>query len=120
LFKVGDLIIPNSKNLKIRQPKKKLDHKFWEPFKISHSIKNTAFQLDLPNSWNFHDVYHVSLLERYHASQLVGQKQVKSGNKEIEIEEEDYRDQENIMEEFEVDKILDFTKQDGKVFYIVK
>jgi hypothetical protein len=98
----------NGKNLKTRQPKKKLDHKFWGPFKISRNIKDTAFQLDLPNSWNIHDVFHVSLLKPYHASQQSGQKLIQPDNKEME--EEDYGEQEDTTEEFEVDEILDSTK----------
>ena len=73
-FNNSNLVMLNGKNLKTRRPKKKLDHKFWGPFKIIRNIKGTAFQLDLPDDWNIHDVFHVSLLEPYRQSKISGRK----------------------------------------------
>jgi hypothetical protein len=70
----------------------------------------TTFKLDLPNSCNIHHIIHFLLFEAYQASQLSGQKPVQQGIKDREVEEEEYGNMENIIEEFEVDEKLDSTK----------
>ena len=64
LFKVGDQVFLNAKNIPSLRPSAKLDQKFLGPFTI---IGNTpsplSFKLDLPTSMNIHPVFHVTCLE---------------------------------------------------------
>jgi hypothetical protein len=117
---VGDLVMLNGKNLKTRRPKKKLDHKFWGPFKILRNIKGTAFQLELPDEWNIHDVFHASLLEPYRKSTIDGRSNDVPQETEEHIELELKADAEDYTEEFEMEEILDARKIHGKVLYLVK
>jgi hypothetical protein len=66
-FKTGDLVMLSTKNLKLKRPSAKLDHKFLGPFPIDAIINPVAVRLSLPPSMTrLHTVFHVSLLEPYH------------------------------------------------------
>jgi hypothetical protein len=62
-YKVGDLVMLNSKNIRTRRPSKKLDFKNHGPFKVAKVISPTAVRLDLPESWKIHPTFHGALLE---------------------------------------------------------
>ena len=58
----GDKVWLNSEYLKTKQ-NRKLEVKFFGPFRILHSVGKQAYKLELPRKWRIHDVFHVSLLE---------------------------------------------------------
>lgn len=62
-FKVDDLVYLDARNLTSSRPKKKLDDKYWGPFKIKNIIGDQAYELGLPKDYHIHPVFHVSLLE---------------------------------------------------------
>jgi len=71
-FKVDDLVMLNSKHITTQRPSKKLDSKRLGPFKIIERINDVAFRLALPTTMKIHDVFHVSLLEKYTPSAIPG------------------------------------------------
>ena len=97
-----------------------MDHKYWGLFKILRNIKNTAFQLDLPDDWNIHDVFHVSLLEPYRTTKLATRPDVIPTESENAVEQESYGDAEEYSDDFEIDTIQDSHRINGKVLYLVK
>ena len=58
----GNKVWLNSKYIKIKQ-NRKLEAKFFGPFRVLHPTRKQAYQLELPEKWKIHDVFHVSLLE---------------------------------------------------------
>lgn len=65
-FNVGQWVMLSTKNIRFRSGK--LTEKFIGPFKVLDVIGNQAYKLDLPQLYErLHPVFHVSLLEPYHA-----------------------------------------------------
>jgi len=59
----------NGHNIKTRRPSKKLDHKNHGPFQIEKIVFRLAVRHTLSRKWKIHNVFHVSLLERYRTSE---------------------------------------------------
>ena len=64
-FKEGDYIQLVNKYIQISRLKKKLNYKNFKPFKVIKVINTQAYQLKLPENWNIHNIFHVSLLKKY-------------------------------------------------------
>jgi len=71
-FKVGDTVWLSTKHLRTTRPSKKLDYKRTGPYTVSSIINRNAYKLELPNTMRNHNVFHVSLLDRY-APPVAGQ-----------------------------------------------
>ena len=59
----SDKVWLNSKYIKTKQ-NRKLEAKFFGPFRVLHPVGKQAYKLELPRKWRIHDVFHVSLLEQ--------------------------------------------------------
>ena len=64
-FDVGDLMWLATRQIRTTRPSKKLDYKRTGPFKVSQVINDNAYRLDLPSTMRIHNVFHMSLLDRY-------------------------------------------------------
>jgi hypothetical protein len=64
-FEVGDKVWLSAKHIQTARPSKKLDYKRLSPFKVTKVINRNAYRLELPYSMKVHNVFHVSLLDRY-------------------------------------------------------
>ena len=64
-YNVGDWIYFDQQNIKTIRPNQKLDWKFIGPFQILKRYDKNAYQLDLSTRFKFHNVFYVSLLEKY-------------------------------------------------------
>ncbi len=53
----------NSKYIKTKQ-NRKLEAKFFRPFRVLYPVGKQAYKLELPKKWRIHNVFHVSLLEQ--------------------------------------------------------
>ena len=73
-----------------------LDYKKLDPFCIIEKINEVPFRLALPPTFRIHNVFHISLLEKYHPSRIPGRQPPPSPPVEL-----------SIGEEYEVDQILD-------------
>jgi hypothetical protein len=67
-FKVGDHVWLQPQHIKTTRPLEKLDHQRSGPFLMMKQINVVAFQLKFLGFMRIHLVFHVSLLEPYHAS----------------------------------------------------
>ncbi|OJD25064.1 hypothetical protein ACJ73_03569 [Blastomyces percursus] len=67
-FKIGDWVMLRSTSISTLRPKAKLDHRYLGPFKIIDAWGKQTYKLALtPQYRGIHPVFHVSLLEPYHA-----------------------------------------------------
>ncbi|PQM43474.1 hypothetical protein VC83_09660 [Pseudogymnoascus destructans] len=65
-FMVGERVWLSAKNIRTTQPSRKLGHRWLGPYEITGRIGKQAYRLRLPPRYKaIHDVFHVSLLERY-------------------------------------------------------
>ena len=68
-FQVGQRVLLSTKNLKVKSSgTRKFLPKFIGPFKVLKRVGPVAYELELPPAYKFHDVFHVSLLEKFHES----------------------------------------------------
>jgi transposase InsO family protein len=68
-FAKGDHALLNAKHIASARPNKKLDWKFRGPYKVLEVLSPVTVRLKLPEESNAHDVWHVSLLEKYEPSE---------------------------------------------------
>ena len=52
----------NNKYIKTKR-NRKLEAKFFGPFRVLHPVRKQAYKLELSKKWRIHDIFHVSLLE---------------------------------------------------------
>ena len=75
-YKVGDLVMLSTKNLKyqtIKRRTEKLMERFVEPYKIKKIVLMNAVELELPATIKIHPVVNVSRIQRY-VGQVEGQR----------------------------------------------
>ena len=109
-YNVGDLVMLNTKNLKLKRPSKKLTPRFVGPFKINDKIGTQAYRLFLPTSYRIHPTVHVSLLEPYHAR--AGDEVAEAMMQAPELVDDE--------EEWVVEEIIDRVRSNKGVWYQVK
>ena len=102
-FEKGDKVYLLTKNLKSKQPSSKLDHVRIGPFKVEKQTSKVNYRLKLPAKTRIHLNFHISLLESAPKNAPI--------QREWNIKEE---------EEYDVKKILDSRKINGKNQYLVK
>jgi hypothetical protein len=107
-FLPGDKVWLLRRNIKTQRPSDKLDYKKLGPFTIAKEINPVAFRLELPASMKIHDVFHVSLLEKYIPSPIPGRHVEPPPPVVVEGELE-----------YEVDAILDSRISRGALQYLV-
>ena len=59
----GEKVWLNSKQIKTKW-NRKLEAKFFRPFRVLYPVRKQAYKLELPKNWKIHNVFHVSLLEQ--------------------------------------------------------
>ena len=89
-LKVGDNMWLENKNIQSNQPSKKLDQKWYRPFKILKDIGLKAFQLELPERWAIHNVFNEDLLTQCNEPKFKGQHKELVPPPTIVNEEEEY------------------------------
>jgi len=63
--KNADRVILNRKNLCTKRPVENLEHKMFGPCVVKHKVGSRAYEIELPERWDIHPVFHISLLEPY-------------------------------------------------------
>jgi hypothetical protein len=71
IYKVGNLVFLNSKNLMIQRPMKKFNHKMLGLVTTTNVISPMVVKLQVPESWIIYTICYVNLrlLYRYHSGQ---------------------------------------------------
>jgi hypothetical protein len=110
VFKVGDLVWLNRKNINTTRPLLKLDHKLIGPFRIKAKVSDLAFTLDLPATMDCHPTFGVSLLEKHKPGH---HDQPQDPPPRIEIDSHGY-------ERFIPERILDAKFENNDYFYLIK
>jgi hypothetical protein len=59
---MGDQVFIDIRNMSSLRPNKKLDNKNEGPFKILKIINPYIYQIKIPESWSYHDVFYITLL----------------------------------------------------------
>ena len=67
-FQVGDSVLLSTRHIRFRNCPHKLQRRFVGPFEIVRKISRAAYELQLPETWAMHPVFHVSLLKPWRES----------------------------------------------------
>ena len=94
-FRVGEEVWLETRNIKILPDHPKFQEKRTGPFKIIRKLSDWAYELELPDDWRIHPVFHASLLTRFVSTDVHGPAFAKPPPEEI-----------GGHEEYEVEKIL--------------
>jgi transposase InsO family protein len=92
-YKLGDRVWLEAKHLALPYQTPKLAPKRHGPFTITKEVSPVAYQLDLPQTWTIHDVFHASLLTPYRETNAHGSNFTRpppdlvDGNEEYEVED---------------------------------
>jgi hypothetical protein len=108
VFEIGDKVWLLRKNIKTQRPSIKLDHRKLGPYKIVERIGELAYRIKFTQPTTLHDVFHVSLLERF--------KENPFQNRTITPPEPDIIDD---QEEFEVQEVLSSRIRNKRLEYKV-
>ena len=107
----GEKIWLNSKYIKTKR-NRKLEAKFFGPFRVLHPVGSQAYKLELPKRWRIHDIFHVSLLEQNITrkgrvdEKRAEQLEFEAGSNNEEYEVEDIRDSAVYARESEAGHLL--------------
>ena len=71
IFKKGNLVLINEKNISVNKQIKKLHWKKLSLFKIQHVLNWLSYELDLSEDWNIYNVFNVTLLESFWGTHYV-------------------------------------------------
>ncbi|KAF9811624.1 hypothetical protein IEO21_06503 [Rhodonia placenta] len=92
VFVPGDKVWLDARNLKLKQPSKKLSPKCLGPYAVWQKLRDLDYELVLPKSVPVHPAFHVSLLSKYTCSEIPGREPEElpaievEGNEEYEVE----------------------------------
>ena len=75
VLKPGDMVMVSMKNMALRRPSKKLDHRSLGPVEVLRAVGKRAFKVKLPPLVLNQPVFHVSELEPYRQSTIEGRHQ---------------------------------------------
>jgi len=92
-FQVNDQVWLEGTNLKTTHPTMKLTPRRYRPFRINNKISDVVYQLELPQQWKIHNMFHANLLTPYIETELRGRNftnpppDIIKGELEYEVEE---------------------------------
>ena len=81
---IGDLVMLNAKNIRTKDPTKKLSPRLYGPFEVLEKRGNRAFKLCISSRCKIYPLFHVSLLERYKVSDRANREQPPREPEDIE------------------------------------
>jgi len=63
-FQVNDWVLLDADCFGRYRPCKKLDNRFWGPYRVTEALGNDVYRLELPAGMRTHNTFHVSKLEK--------------------------------------------------------
>ena len=87
-FREGQKVWLEAKNLNTGGAFKKLRSKREEPFRIKKVMGPLVYQLELPQAWKIHDVFHASLLSPYRVTDAHGPSYTEPPPEKVDGEDE--------------------------------
>ena len=72
VFRKGDQVWLDGRNIKTHHPTEKLAPKRHRPFPIQRVLSTVNYRLTIPEQWKIHDVFHVDLLTPYRETEFHG------------------------------------------------
>ena len=75
-FQISDKVLLRHDNIPTMTPFRKLASKFLGPFLVTSKISDVVYRLKLPPTLRIHDVFHISLLEKYRQDTITGRQQI--------------------------------------------
>jgi hypothetical protein len=93
MFVSGNKVWLDAQNLKIKMPFRKLSPWRYGPFEVLQQISPIAYRVQLPKSWQIHNVFHVDLLIPHHKTKAYGTAysqpppELINGDEEYEVKE---------------------------------
>jgi len=106
---VRDEVLLFTKNLKAKQPSRKLTYRFIGPYCIEKIISRQAYKLTLPTAYQIYPVFHVSLLEPY--VRRCGANIPKPFRLSVMVDDK---------EEYVVKELLEKKTEKGQVWFLVR
>lgn len=120
-FRVGDMVMLDSRNIKTVRPNKSLDHKNLGPFRIIKAYGNSAYELELPSSMGrLYPVFHPWLLHLDNSDPLPGQRTPPPPPVDIDQEGEIWEVAEILDSKIDGRKKDPVTNQKGCLMYKIK
>ena len=104
-FSEGSMVYLAIKNITIKKPNKKLDHKYLGLYKITKRISENNYQLDLPPKVRIYLIFYISLLK-----DAINVEPISTEQNNVKINEKEYK----------IKKVLDTHNHQRKVEYLVK
>ena len=108
-FTLGQKVWLENRNLKLPFKSKKIAPKRLGPFKITKVLSQLTYQLELPETWKIHNVFHATLLTEYTENDIHGPNP-----------EPPPPDLINDEEEYELEGILNHKWRKNAWYYLVK
>ena len=109
IFRAGDRVWLDARNITTCRPSKKLDHRRLGPYEVIEAVGPNAARLRLPETVRLHPVFHVSLLEHASDDPLPGQQSPPPPAVIVDGQEE-----------WEVERVLDSRLYHRRLQYLVK
>ena len=94
-----------TKNIIIKKPSKKLNHKYLKLYKVIKKISENNYQLDLPLKVRIYPIFYISLLK-----DVINVEPISTERDNVKINEKEY----------EAKKVLDTRNHQRKIEYLVK
>ena len=94
-YQENDQVWIEGTNIKTLYPSAKLGPKRYGPFKVMKQLSNAVYQIEIPQQWKIHNVFHANLITPYKETELHGPNFTRPPPDLI-----------NGEEEYEVEKIL--------------
>ena len=115
LYRVGDKVWLNARNIETKRPSKKLDFKNLGPFEVVKAVNARAYRLRLPDTMHVHNVFHVSQLHPYKEPTIPGHQEAQAEPMPVMVDRG-----EGGEDEWEVEEILDSRVTKAGLKYLVK
>ena len=83
---IGSRVWLSTKYLPLKTASRKLSALWAGPYRVLERVGNVAYKLELPSTWNIHNVFHVSQLKSVVGNVVVEESIDVDGSDEYEIE----------------------------------